>query len=84
VGFTQGLHPRSLQGTASRVCVELQLSELWLDELRPLHGLVRHGLSKSKLDDFVDSCAHTLLLLSQEHLGARLSMRVDRILLQNV
>ena len=84
VGCAQGLHACSLQRPASRICVGPQLGELWLDELRSLHKLVRHGFSEPELDDFSRRCSCTLPLCPQEHLGACLSMGLDCLLLPDV
>ncbi|KAF4160322.1 hypothetical protein CNMCM6069_008672 [Aspergillus lentulus] len=44
---TQRLHQRRLQRPAPRLCLNNRcIRKLWLDELLPLHQLVRHGLSK--------------------------------------
>ena len=57
---------------------------LGLDELRPLHQLVRHGLGQPEHDVVRHRRAHAVLLRAEEHLGARLPVGWDRLLLPDV
>jgi hypothetical protein len=85
VGLAEGLHPRPLQRPAAGLCDDARHGyDVGLDELRPLHQLVRHGLGQPEPDAIRCCCAHTLLLRSEKHLGARLPVGWTRVLLPDV
>ena len=85
VALAQGLHQRGLQRPASRICVRRQHGRgLRLRDVRPVRGLVWHGLRDPDHNEYGHRCAHTHLLRPEEHLGARLSMGFDCILLHDI
>ena len=85
LGLAQGLHHRRLQRPASRLRDDARHGlDVGLDELQPLHQLVRHGLRHPEHDVVVHRRADTVLLRPEEHLGAGLPVGRDRLRLPDV
>src|SRR5207253_1504898 len=79
----QGLHQRRLQRQASRVRDDArQRVVVGLDELHPIHELVRHGLGRSERDEPGHRRTHPVLLRTKEYLGAGLPVGSDGVHLQ--
>lgn len=85
VGLAQGLHHRPLQRQTTRLCDHARHGdEVGFDELRPVHQLVGDGLGQPEHDVQFHRRTHALLLRAEEHLGARLPVGRDRLLLPDV
>ena len=85
LGLAEGLHQRGLQRQAPGLRVERHRQRLVrLDELQPVHELVRHGLGQPERDEPGHGGAHAALLRPEEHLGAGLPVGSDLVHLPDV